>query len=73
MLKNEYIAKEELKSIRLDKVITDLDKELSRMAVQRLIEEGEIKVNRENRKSLIQSASSAIKLKFKKILQKRQK
>jgi RNA-binding protein YlmH len=73
MLKNEYIAKEELKSIRLDKVITDLDKELSRMAVQRLIEEGGIKVNRENRKSLIQSASSAIKLKFKKILQKRQK
>lgn len=36
---------------RLDKVISKLDSELSRMAIQRLIEEGKIKVNGKNQKA----------------------
>lgn len=41
----EYIVKEDLASTRLDKAITEIDKEISRVAVQRLIEEENILVN----------------------------
>ena len=40
----KYTVKKEQANIRLDKVVSLLDKELSRMEVQRLIEEGEILV-----------------------------
>ena len=43
--KSEYIIQEENKGLRLDKCITILDNEVSRMAAQRMIEEGNIKVN----------------------------
>lgn len=42
---NEYIIDEKLSGTRLDKCATVLDKEISRMTVQRLIEEGNIIVN----------------------------
>ena len=41
----EYIIDKSLKGTRLDKTITELDKEISRVAVQRLIEEENILVN----------------------------
>lgn len=41
----EYEVKEDIEGIRLDKAITELDTEISRVAVQRLIEEGNILVN----------------------------
>lgn len=43
--KIEFIIKEENKGLRLDKCIAILDNEISRMAAQRMIEEGNIKVN----------------------------
>lgn len=43
--KQEYIVNKELEGIRLDKCITMLDELISRMAVQRLLENGNIKVN----------------------------
>ncbi len=43
--KCEYIINQELSGTRLDKCITMLDKDISRMAVQRLLEEKNIKVN----------------------------
>jgi len=41
----EYIVNEEQKNIRIDKVIGDIEKELSRTAIQRMIEESNILVN----------------------------
>ena len=41
----EYIINEELEGVRLDKVVTELDKEISRATAQRLIEEENILVN----------------------------
>lgn len=55
MPKNEYVISEELNGMRLDKAVTEVEKELSRMAVQRLIEENGITVNRKSRKSFIQN------------------
>ncbi len=43
--KSEYIIQEENKGLRIDKCITILDNEISRMAAQRMLEEGNIKVN----------------------------
>ena len=54
-MKNRYEIKEKLSNIRLDKVVCELDKNLSRVACQRLIEEENITVNRESTKSIIQS------------------
>lgn len=48
MHKKEYVIEKEQEGIRLDKVITIFDTEISRMAVQRLLEEGNIKVNRKS-------------------------
>lgn len=52
-MKNKYEINEELNNIRLDKVVAELDKELSRVACQRLIEEGNIIVNRKITKGII--------------------
>ena len=41
----EYVIEENLKGIRLDKAATELDNDISRVAAQRLIEEGNIFVN----------------------------
>jgi len=43
--KTEYIIDENLKGIRLDKCAVTLDKDISRVTVQRLIEEENILVN----------------------------
>lgn len=51
--KKEYIIEEELKGMRLDKCIAILDKDISRMAVQRLLDEENITINREMRKGFI--------------------
>ena len=42
---NEYIVKKEEEGIRLDKIIGTIENELSRTAIQRMIEEGNILVN----------------------------
>ena len=47
----EYIINEELNGIRLDKCVTILDNEISRVCAQRLIEEEKIKVNDKNTKA----------------------
>ena len=41
----EYQIKEEEKNVRVDKLISNLEKNLSRTAIQRMIEEGNILVN----------------------------
>jgi len=41
----EYIINENLAGLRIDKVVTELDKEISRVTAQRLIEEENILVN----------------------------
>lgn len=41
----KYIIEEELKNVRLDKAVAILDKEISRSMIQKLLEEGKIKVN----------------------------
>ena len=41
----DYTINEELEGIRLDKAVTELDNDISRVAVQRLIENGNILVN----------------------------
>ena len=46
----EYKIREEEKNIRLDKVITNIDNNISRTSVQRLIEEGKILVNKKQEK-----------------------
>lgn len=43
----EYQVKEEQKSIRIDKFVSDLEKDISRTAIQRMVEEGNILVNGE--------------------------
>lgn len=60
-MKNKYQIKEELNSQRLDKAITTLDKEMSRVMCQRLIEEGNILVNRKSAKAFLQSKYSETK------------
>ena len=42
---NEYKIKKEEQGIRLDKIVSELQEELSRTAIQRMIEEGNILVN----------------------------
>lgn len=49
----EYVIKEDMIGNRLDKAIVILDNKISRMTVQRLLNEENITVNRQNRKSLI--------------------
>ena len=46
----DYVVKEDLKGIRLDKCIVSLDNEISRETAQRLITEGNILVNRKEQK-----------------------
>jgi 23S rRNA pseudouridine1911/1915/1917 synthase len=41
----EYIADEELKNLRIDKAISEKDSNFSRVAIQRMLEEGNILVN----------------------------
>ena len=43
--KNRYIVKEELNKTRLDKAVATMDKDVSRVLVQRLIDEGNLTVN----------------------------
>lgn len=52
-MKNKYQVNEELKSQRLDKAVTTLDKEMSRVMCQRLIDEGQILVNRQKTKIFV--------------------
>ena len=42
---NKYIIKEEQQNIRLDKIISELEQDISRTTIQRMIEEGNILVN----------------------------
>ena len=44
-MKEYIIINEEEKNIRIDKIISNLEKDLSRTAIQRMIEEGLILVN----------------------------
>lgn len=53
MFKAEYEIEEDLIGIRLDKVITILDKDLSRQTVQRLLDEENIVVNRKGAKAFV--------------------
>lgn len=41
----EYQVKEEQKNIRIDKLISNLEKDISRTTIQRMIDEGNILVN----------------------------
>ena len=43
--KNRYIVKEELNKTRLDKAVATMNKDVSRVLVQRLIDEGNLTVN----------------------------
>ncbi len=47
---HEYIIKKEEQNERLDKVIGNIEKDLSRTAIQRMIEEGNILVNEKQAK-----------------------
>ena len=47
----QYIIKKEQKNIRIDKLISELEKDLSRSSIQRMIEEGNILVNGKKVKS----------------------
>ena len=52
--KNKFIIDEKLSKIRLDKAVTILLKEnISRMAAQRMLEEGNILINRKYPKGFI--------------------
>ena len=51
MTKSKYIINEELNGTRIDKAVPRLDNEISRVSVQRLIEEGKITVNGKNVKA----------------------
>ena len=42
---NEYIIDEEFNNTRIDKVVSELDKEISRVSAQRMIEDENILVN----------------------------
>ena len=48
---NEYLIDEALAGTRIDKCIAELDKDISRMTAQRLIEEGNVLVNDKTTKS----------------------
>ena len=48
---NEYKIKEEQQNIRLDKIISELEQDISRTAIQRMIDEGNILVNGEKVKT----------------------
>lgn len=52
-MENKYVVKEGQNGERLDKAIAELDSEISRMTIKRLLEEEKITVNRELRKSII--------------------
>lgn len=52
-MENKYVVKENQSGERLDKAITELDSEISRMAIKRLLEEEKITVNRESRQAII--------------------
>ena len=41
----EYQVKEEQKNIRIDKFVSELEKDISRTGIQRMIDEGNIRVN----------------------------
>ena len=41
----EYKIKEEDKNIRIDRIVSNLEKDISRTSIQRMIEEGNILVN----------------------------
>lgn len=41
----EYKIEQEQKSIRIDKLVSELEKDISRTAIQRMIEQGDILVN----------------------------
>ena len=41
----EYQVREEQKNIRIDKLVSELEKDISRTGIQRMIEEGNILVN----------------------------
>lgn len=45
-MENKYVVTESQNGIRLDKAISEIDGEISRMAVLRLLEQGKITVNR---------------------------
>ena len=45
MEKSNFIIDEDFKGMRLDKALVILDKDISRMAVQRFLEQGKITVN----------------------------
>ena len=47
----EYIVKQETENIRLDKVITILDEELSRSMIQKMLDDGKILVNNKKEKA----------------------
>ena len=53
MEKVKYIINEEVEGMRLDKATTILDKDISRMMVQKLLDNGNIFINRKNSKSFI--------------------
>ena len=48
---NEFIIKQEQQNIRLDKIISELEKDISRTTIQRMIDEGNILVNGKNVKT----------------------
>ncbi len=52
-MESKYVVKEEQSGERLDKAIVELDSQISRMTIKRLLEEGKITVNRKSRKSII--------------------
>lgn len=52
-MENKYVVTESQNGIRLDKAISEIDGEISRMAVLRLLEQGKVTVNRKIRKSII--------------------
>lgn len=53
MNKNKYVIDEKTKGERLDKAVVILDKDISRMAAQRMLDEKSITVNRKFTKSFI--------------------
>lgn len=61
-MKNKYQINEELNNQRLDKAVRVLDKEMSRVMCQKLIDEGHILVNRQKTKIFIQSKCTETKL-----------
>lgn len=48
---NEYKIKKDEQNIRLDKIISKLEKDISRTTIQRMIEEGNVLVNKKQVKT----------------------